>query len=264
MVPAMVVVLSLWNCLMGSTAASLLSLQPVFPQVRKACRVRLTPTAATVTEVQPSFVQTEMRGAAMKLHTRDQSREGEQQAQTPVSKWEPGRADYLQFLVDSQLVYGCFEDLVSEMDVLAPFRNSGLERHSALELDIAWFKDQGVPTPAASAQGEKYVALLRDMAAKGQWPAFVCHFYNHYFAHTAGGRRIGRMMADKLLDGRTLHFYQWSAGDVDSELLPSLRCKIDTMAASWTREEKDACLRETQDCFKYSGGLLDHIRRPPV
>ena len=38
----------------------------------------------------------------MKLHTRDQSKEGQQAAQTPVVKWEPGREDYLQFLVDSR------------------------------------------------------------------------------------------------------------------------------------------------------------------
>jgi hypothetical protein len=44
----------------------------------------------------------------MKLHTRDQSREGEQKAQTPVAQWEPGRADYLRFLVDSRVVYQCF------------------------------------------------------------------------------------------------------------------------------------------------------------
>ena len=44
-------------------------------------------------------------------------------------------------------------------------------------------------------------------------PKFMCHYYNHYFAHTAGGRMIGRRMADKLLDGNTLKFYQWE-GDV--------------------------------------------------
>mgnify|MGYP007125936209 CR=1 FL=1 len=36
----------------------------------------------------------------MKLHTRDQSREGEQEAQKPGAKWEPGRGEYLQFLED--------------------------------------------------------------------------------------------------------------------------------------------------------------------
>ena len=42
-------------------------------------------------------------GAAMKLHTRDQApKEGQQPAQKPVSKWEPGREEYLQFLVDSR------------------------------------------------------------------------------------------------------------------------------------------------------------------
>ena len=42
-------------------------------------------------------------GAAMKLHTRDQApKEGQQPAEKPVAKWEPGRAEYLQFLVDSR------------------------------------------------------------------------------------------------------------------------------------------------------------------
>lgn len=45
-------------------------------------------------------------------------------------------------------------------------------------------------------------------------PKFMCHYYNHYFAHTAGGRMIGRRMADKLLESNTLKFYQWESGDV--------------------------------------------------
>ena len=80
-----------------------------------------------------SFVQTEMRAAAMKLHTRDQSKEGKQEAQTPVSKWEPGREEYLQFLVDSRNVYRCFEEIVDQNDVYASFRDSGLERGAALD-----------------------------------------------------------------------------------------------------------------------------------
>ena len=31
---------------------------------------------------------------------------------------------------------------------------------------------------------------------------------------------IGKMMSDKLLDGRTLEFYQWERGDPKEELLP--------------------------------------------
>ena len=60
------------------------------------------------------FVNGEMRAAAMKLHTRDQApKEGQQPAQKPVSAWQPGRADYLRFLVDSREVYRCMDDLVA-------------------------------------------------------------------------------------------------------------------------------------------------------
>jgi len=199
----------------------------------------------------------------MKLHTRDQSREGEQKAQTPVAAWEPQRADYLQFLVDSRLVYACFEEIVGEVPEFAPLRNSGLERVAALELDIVWFREEGVPEPEAGEPGTRYVQLLREIVAEGRLRAFVCHFYNFYFAHTAGGRMIGKMMAAKLLDGRELNFYQWPQGDVKEELLPALRERIDAMAETWSREQKDECLAETGPSFKFGGALLGHIRGPP-
>jgi hypothetical protein len=65
--------------------------------------------APVAEEALPSFVQTEMRGAAMALHTKQQApREGKapekRPEQAPVQKWQPGRAEYLQFLVDSRHV----------------------------------------------------------------------------------------------------------------------------------------------------------------
>ena len=161
------------------------------------------------------FVNGEMRAAAMKLHTRDQApKEGQQPAQKPVSVWAPGRADYLRFLVDSREVYRCMDDLVATTPAYAPFRNSGLERVAALDADIAWFAAEGEPTPAVGKPGADYVEVLRGIETGS--PAFVCHFYNQYFAHTAGGLMIGKKMSDALLDGRTLEFYKWGdAGDLN-------------------------------------------------
>jgi len=198
----------------------------------------------------------------MKLHSRDQSREGEQKAQTPVAKWEPGRTEYLQFLVDSRAVYSCFEELIRTNDELASYRESGLERESALDADIAWFADQGLETPAVGKFGSDYVELLQEMASAGRWEAFTCHFYNFYFAHTAGGRMIGKMMAEKLLDGRTLEFYQWGGEEPKEALLPDLRDKIDAIADAWSREQKDACLAETASSFKSGGAVLTYLRAP--
>ena len=61
----------------------------------------------------------------MKLHTVNQAREGEQKASLPVSEWAPSRAEYLQYLVDSRTVFGCYEDIVDQHDELATLRNSG-------------------------------------------------------------------------------------------------------------------------------------------
>merc|ERR1719253_680541 len=105
--------------------------------------VKMLPPAPPTPEekARKSFVQYEMRSAAMKLHTRDQApKEGQQPAEKPVSKWEPGREEYLQFLVDSRHVYQCLEDIVNENEVLSTFADSGLERAAALEKDIAWLR----------------------------------------------------------------------------------------------------------------------------
>ena len=73
---------------------------------------------------------------------------------------------------------------------------------------------------------------------------------------------IGKRMSDAVLDGFTLNFYKWDKGNVDKELLPGLRKQIDNLADTWTREQKDLCLAQTADSFKYGGALLQHISRP--
>ena len=73
---------------------------------------------------------------------------------------------------------------------------------------------------------------------------------------------IGKRMSDAVIDGHTLNFYKWDKGNVDKELLPALRKHIDNLAVTWTREQKDLCLAQTADSFKYGGALLQHISRP--
>ncbi|KAF2312916.1 hypothetical protein GH714_042428 [Hevea brasiliensis] len=63
------------------------------------------------------FVE-EMRFVAMKLHTREQAKEGEKEVEKPeeraVPKWEPSVEGYLRFLVDSKLVYDTLESIVDK------------------------------------------------------------------------------------------------------------------------------------------------------
>lgn len=209
----------------------------------------------------------------MKLHTKQQApKEGQAEAkkveQSPVQQWQPGREDYLQFLVDSREVYSTIEELVSSTPALQSLGNSGLERGEALERDIAWFASEGLAAPECKEQGASYAKFLKKMVEDGEIEAFVCHFYNFYFAHTAGGRMIGKRMGAMLLDGKTLDFYAWQKDgkDVDpsDDLLPALRGKIDAMADTWSREQKDKCLAETAQSFKLGGALLQHISQPPA
>lgn len=201
------------------------------------------------------FVE-EMRFVAMKLHTKDQAKEGEKEPQgKPVAKWEPRIEGYLQFLVDSKLVYDTLEGIMDKaaFPEYAEFRNTGLERSESLNKDLEWFKEQGYTIPEPSSPGVSYAKYLEDMSETNP-QAFICHFYNTYFAHSAGGRMIGRKVAQMILNNKELEFYKWE-GEL-SQLLQNVRDKINRVAENWTREEKNHCLEETEKSFKFSGEIL--------
>lgn len=204
------------------------------------------------------FVE-EMRFVAMRLHTRDQAKEGEKEVKQPeekaVTKWDPTVEGYLKFLVDSKVVYDTLEDIVQEAPhpSYAEFRNTGLERSESLKEDLEWFKENGHTIPEPSSPGLTYAQYLKELSVKDP-QAFICHFYNIYFAHSAGGRMIGKKVGEKLLDSKALKFYKWD-GDLP-QLLQNVRDKLNKVAEDWSREEKDHCLEETEKSFKLSGEIL--------
>ncbi|CAI7829630.1 unnamed protein product [Closterium sp. NIES-54] len=198
----------------------------------------------------------EMRIRAMKLHTKDQAKEGEEETkERPLAKWEPTKEGLVQFLVDSKAVFDAMESVVrdSDLPVYRKFLNTGLERSDALAKDLAWFESQGFKIPPPDEAGSSYAKYLAELA-RSDTPAFICHFYNVYFAHSAGGRMIGRKVSEMLLEGREMAFYQWE-GELP-DLLAAVREKLNEVAEDWTREQKDHCLEETEKSFKYSGQLL--------
>lgn len=224
-----------------------------------------TATPAPETERRPGshkgFVE-EMRFIAMKLHTKDQApREGEQEESAlPIDAWYPTRANFMQFLIDSRHIYDYFENnLVVNNPMFTPFRNTGLERVEALDADIAYLRDElGVLESEPSSAATGYVAYLNRLVVDRP-ESTICHWYNYYFAHSAGGRMIGRLMQQRLFDGRSFHFYEWQ-NDV-KQLLAPVRVTIDEVAAKWSREVKDVCLKETGLAFGYSGTVLQNLAK---
>ena len=102
-----------------------------------------------------------------------------------------------------------FEDIVNEREELAVFRNTGLERVQPLETDIQFMvKEYDLERPAVGMPGVSYAEEMRQLGKEGKVPELICHFYNYYFAHTAGGRMIGKQMSALLLNKKTLEFYK--------------------------------------------------------
>ncbi|XP_021895221.1 heme oxygenase 1, chloroplastic isoform X2 [Carica papaya] len=204
------------------------------------------------------FVE-EMRFVAMRLHTKEQAKEGEKEVKEPeeqkVTKWEPSVGGYLRFLVDSKLVYDTLEGIIEKaaFPSYAEFRNTGLERSGKLAKDLEGFKEQGYSIPEPSSPGITYAEYLKELSEKDP-QSFICHFYNIYFAHSAGGRMIGKKVSEMILNNKELEFYKWD-GDL-SKLLNNVREKLNKVAEGWTREEKNRCLEETEKSFKHSGEIL--------
>lgn len=206
----------------------------------------------------------EMRVIAMKLHTRDQApREGEQEASAlPIDQWYPPKSSFMHFLVDSRAVYSYFETELAVPTASDPmfsrFANSGLERLAAIDADIAFLNGLGIETPAPTPSATRYVEYLRGLL-DSKPESVLCHWYNYYFAHSAGGKMIGRLMQDRLFDGHQFAFYEWDR-DV-KEILNEVRELIDEVAAPWPRDLKDECLKETGLAFGYSGTILQNLAK---
>lgn len=209
------------------------------------------------------FVE-EMRFIAMRLHTKDQApREGEQEASAlPIDAWYPRKEDFMQFLVDSRCVYDFFETELAFPGTPDPtfsrFASTGLERLASLDVDISYLNSIGVDTPTPTTAATNYVVYLRAMR-EDKPESLLCHWYNYYFAHSAGGRMIGRLMQDRLFGGRSFSFYEWDS-DV-KQILNKVRPIIDEVASEWARDVKDECLKETSLAFGFSGTVLQNLAK---
>eukprot|EP00527_Entomoneis_sp_CCMP2396_P004450 CAMPEP_0198144076 /NCGR_PEP_ID=MMETSP1443-20131203/12814_1 /TAXON_ID=186043 /ORGANISM="Entomoneis sp., Strain CCMP2396" /LENGTH=263 /DNA_ID=CAMNT_0043807415 /DNA_START=96 /DNA_END=887 /DNA_ORIENTATION=- len=224
---------------------------PRYPMVT----VTRTSTSLLAEAVTVSFIDTELRGAAMRLHTRQQApKEGEAPSKER-EPYTPTTADYLHFLVDSQHVYQALEGIVNEKDGISAFRDCGLERTIPLEKDIEFMiSEYGLTRPEVGQVGTDYAARLRQMESI---PEIMCHFYNFYFAHTAGGRMIGKRMSALLLDKKTLEFYKWD-GDLN-EIKARVKGSIEEMAAAWTEEERKKCVDTTAATFMGGGSINSYL-----
>jgi len=225
------------------------------------------PAVSTEEEKQPMAevgfppIREELRDVAMKLHTRAQApKEGEAPAPVqPAEPFVPTQMDYLQFLVDSNAVYVVLEDIVNDNEKLATFRNSGIERTAELEKDIAYMCDTfSLERPGVGMPGKMYAEELEGMVkGDADIPEFMCHYYNYYFAHLAGGRMIGKSMSKLLLDGETLEFYKW--GENVNELKPKVKSQIEELAKPWSREDRDNCINATAGAFRGGGSLNGYL-----
>ncbi|CAD5315807.1 unnamed protein product [Arabidopsis thaliana] len=207
---------------------------------------------------EPNGFVEEMRFVVMKIHPRDQVKEGKSDSNDLVSTWNFTIEGYLKFLVDSKLVFETLERIINEsaIQAYAGLKNTGLERAENLSRDLEWFKEQGYEIPESMVPGKAYSQYLKNIAEKDP-PAFICHFYNINFAHSAGGRMIGTKVSEKILDNKELEFYKWD-GQL-SELLQNVSEELNKVAELWTREEKNHCLEETEKSFKFYWEIFRYL-----
>ncbi|KAL0545648.1 hypothetical protein IC582_015538 [Cucumis melo] len=169
--------------------------------------------------------------------------------------WQPSLEGFLKYLVDSKLVFSTVERIVDESGDVAYsyFRKSGLERSECLAKDLEWFREQGIVIPEPTIPGVSYAKYLEELAERSA-PLFLCHYYNIYFSHIAGGQVIAKRVSERLLEGRKLEFYTW-AGDAE-ELLKNVREKLNMLGEHWSRDDRNKCLREATKTFRFLGQIV--------
>ncbi|XP_023923359.1 probable inactive heme oxygenase 2, chloroplastic [Quercus suber] len=210
------------------------------------------------------FVAMRLRNVKGKKYTKDSLGEDEEEDENLASDndgddggvtWQPSMEGFLNYLVDSKLVFNTVERIVDESShvAYAYFRKTGLERSEALEKDLEWLRQQGFVIPEPSSPGISYAKYLGELSEKSA-PLFMCHFYNIYFSHIAGGQVIARQVSEMLLEGRELEFYKWE-GNV-AELIKDVREKLNMLGEHWCRDEKNRCLKEATKAFRFLGQIV--------
>lgn len=211
----------------------------------------------------------QMQRQSMKFHTRSQAPKGGQAPEpkrVPMSQRSVTPSSMLQYLVDSQVVYQAFEELTATNIAVNGLHDTGLDRVQVLQQDIADLANrEALDVPKASERATSYAELLRELAPTDA-PRFVCHWYNHHFAHTAGGRMIYAMARKKAFGpdgGPPLGFWEKypRAGPSNDyqELLGIARSRVEACAVDWSKESRHACAEETAKAFQMSGGLLKSL-----
>jgi len=251
------------NAFVGQHAKKLLSFRSVLPITCDAGISFLSGSSrlemSSSVSAEKSFIQNELRGAAMKLHTTMQApKEGEVVVEEPKERYVTTHDDYLAFLVDSRHVYQALEDAVNTKPELEQFRNTGLERTKSLDQDIDYMVEEfKLEMPDVGEYGRSYASEIREIVENRSIPEFMCHYYNFYFAHTAGGRKIGKMMSQLLLEKKVLQFYKWDKPL--NKMSGEVKDNIEKMAANWTQEEKNECVAGTPGAFRGGGGINAYL-----
>ncbi|KAL5539396.1 hypothetical protein UlMin_044025 [Ulmus minor] len=202
-----------------------------------------------------------------------------------IDRIPPKHAFYLHFSQPVKIGTDLLK-IPSHVTCTAKLKNTGLERSESFAKDLEWFKEQGYAIPEPSTPIVNYAKYLKELSEKDP-QAFICHFYNIYFAHSAGqsSKLITRnflpathvllfgihvfqikqsqfkpfpthlyfllfQAVEKILNGKGLEFYKWD-GDL-SQLLQNVREKLNKVA----ERREEPLLERNREIFKYSGDIL--------
>ncbi|KAL5538909.1 hypothetical protein UlMin_045050 [Ulmus minor] len=131
----------------------------------------------------------------------------------------------------------------------AKLKNTGLERSESFAKDLEWFKEQGYAIPEPSTPIVNYAKYLKELSEKDP-QAFICHFYNIYFAHSPGCSLNLIAIIHIMIFFKIIEFYKWD-GDL-SQLLQNVREKLNKVA----ERREEPLLEINREIFKYSGDIL--------
>ena len=177
---------------------------------------------------------------------------------------KPSALGYLRFLEESRVVFRTLE-------ALAPAHGlggTGLERAAALDADIAELRAALYETTGGACVGgggggdgddiqpdSPGAAYSHELCrlSKADPPGFACHWYNYTFSTAAGGGIVGEAVSRAVLGGWRGTFHSWD--DLPGALAAG-RAALGGLVATWTPEQRKACLDQTEHAFRRALGIV--------
>jgi heme oxygenase len=203
-------------------------------------------------------------GLAARMRTGSQAEHNDAESSVFMNallKGEVNETGYAEYLVALRPVYEALEKVGCELavhPVVGALIDAGLERLSAIDVDLEYWAPAGAPSFQSEAV-ENYVARVN--ATLNDPVLYVAHHYTRYLGDLSGGQAIGKLLgrAFDIDDKSGLSLYEFPAIDKPKPFKDGYRLRLDELDVS--EEDRARIVEEVRVAFSLNSAVFAELGR---